>query len=127
MNRTTINAPDGPPAEGGYAQAVLVERPTRILHVSGQVPVEADGSVPEDFEAQARLAWRNVERQLAAAGMDLGHIVRHTTYLSSRDHRAANSRIRQETLGELRPALTVVIAEIFDPAWLLEIEAVAMA
>jgi hypothetical protein len=30
-------------------------------------------------------------------------------------------------LGDLSPALTVVIAHIFDEAWLLEIEAVAAA
>jgi 2-iminobutanoate/2-iminopropanoate deaminase len=29
-------------------------------------------------------------------------------------------------LGGLSPALTVIIADIFDESWLLEIEAVAM-
>jgi hypothetical protein len=38
-----------------------------------------------------------------------------------------NRKVRQEILGDLSPALTVVIAEIFDEAWLLEIEAVAAA
>jgi 2-iminobutanoate/2-iminopropanoate deaminase len=127
MNQTPINAPNGPPAEGGYAQAILVEGATRILHISGQIPVDADGSVPEGFEAQARTAWKNVERQLVAAGMELKHIVRHTTYLSSRDHRSANGKVRRQVLGDLAPALTVIIAEIYDEAWLLEIEAVAMA
>ena len=127
MKRTLINAPDGPAAAGGYSQAVLVEGATRIVHVSGQIPEEADGTVPEGFEAQALLAWRNVERQLAAAGLGLGNIVKHTTFLSSRAFREANSRIRQEVLGDLAPALTVIIADIYDEAWLLEIEAVAVA
>jgi hypothetical protein len=30
-------------------------------------------------------------------------------------------------LGELAPALTVIICGIYDPAWLLEIECVAAA
>lgn len=100
---------------------------SRILYVSGQIPVEGDGAVPEGFEAQARLAWKNIERQLLAAGMGLENIVKHTTFLASRDFRDANRKVRQEVLGDLSPALTVVIAEIFDEAWLLEIEAVAAA
>jgi hypothetical protein len=35
--------------------------------------------------------------------------------------------LRQEILGDRSPALTIVIAGIFDSAWLLEIEAVAAA
>jgi len=54
-------------------------------------------------------------------------IVKVTTYLSSRDLAAASSQVRNEVLGDHRPALTVVVAEIFDPRWLLEIEVVAAA
>jgi 2-iminobutanoate/2-iminopropanoate deaminase len=126
MKSRSINATDGPAASGGYSQAFEVEGARRILHISGQIPVEADGSVPKEFETQARLAWKNIERQLVAAGMGLENIVKHTTYLSDREYRAANSKVRQEVLGRLSPALTVIIADIFDASWLLEIEAVAM-
>jgi 2-iminobutanoate/2-iminopropanoate deaminase len=124
---TPITSREGPPASGGYAQACLVEGFTRVLHVSGQIPVEADGAVPSSFEDQARLVWKNVERQLIAAHMGFENIVKHTTYLASRDDRTKNSEIRQEVLGSLSPALTVIIADIYDEAWLLEIEVVAMA
>ncbi len=126
MKTTQINASDGPSASGGYSQAYMAEGAARILHISGQIPVDHDGSVPQEFEAQARLAWKNVERQLGEAGMQLNNIVKHTTFLSSRDYRSANSRIRQEVLGDHSPALTVIIAEIYDESWLLEIEAVAI-
>ena len=127
MQTRPINAPDGPSASGGYSQAYLVEQPSRLLYISGQIPVDADGAVPSDFEAQARLAWRNVERQLTAAGMNVTNIVKHTTFLSDRSYRSANSAIRQEVLGDHSPALTVIIADIYDEKWLLEIEAVAIA
>ncbi len=126
MNTTNINAVDGPETSGGYSQATLCVSPRRILYISGQVPVGADGGVPDLFEDQARLVWRNVERQLIAAGMGLENIVKHTTFLSSRGYRLANSQVRQQILGDLKPALTVVIADIFDEAWLLEVEAVAI-
>ena len=46
----------------------------RVL-VSGQIPVTADGSVPESFEDQARLCWANVIAQMRAAGMTLDNLV----------------------------------------------------
>lgn len=127
METRKINAPDGPAASGGYSQAIEAVAVSRIVHVSGQIPEDADGHIPSDFEGQARLAWKNIERQLAAADMGLENIVKHTTFLADRQYRDANSRIRQDILGDLSPALTVIIAGIYDEMWLLEIEAVAMA
>jgi 2-iminobutanoate/2-iminopropanoate deaminase len=127
MRTRSVNANDRPAASGGYSQAFEVGGAARTLYIGGQIPVERDGSVPEGFEAQARLAWKNIERQLLAAGMGLENIVKHTTFLANRDFRDANRKVRREVLGDLSPALTVVIAHIFDEAWLLEIEAVAAA
>lgn len=119
-----INAPDAPSASGGYAQAVRVEA-KELLFVSGQIPVGADGTVPETFVDQCRLVWRNVEAQLRAGGFGLADIVKVTTFLSDRAYAAENSVIRQEVLAGLTPALTIIIAGIYDPAWLLEIEVIA--
>jgi enamine deaminase RidA (YjgF/YER057c/UK114 family) len=120
-----IEAPDAPPAEGGYAQALRVAGAGELLFVSGQVPVDSAGDVPAAFGDQCRLVWRNVEAQLRAAGMGLGDIVKVTTFLSRRAYAEENSAIRRELLAGHAPALTVVIADIFDPAWLLEIEVIA--
>ncbi|MGE0722916.1 MAG: RidA family protein [Alphaproteobacteria bacterium] len=127
MKRRAIAASDAPAPEGGYAQAVLTEGAQRILHVSGQIPVDRDGSVPVAFGDQCRLAWRNLAAQLRAAGMGLDDLVKVTTFLSDRAHAAENGAIRREVLGAHRPALTVLVAGIFDPAWQVEIEAVAIA
>lgn len=45
--------------------------------------------------------------------------------LSSRSLRDENSRIRRDELDGAEPALTVIIADIYDDTWLLEIEAIA--
>lgn len=122
---TPINAPGAPQPGGGYAQAMLVEPGKSLLFVSGQIPVDTAGEVPAGFAAQCRLVWRNIMAQLAAADMDLTHLVKVTTFLSDRRHRDENGAIRREVLGDHTPALTVVVCDIYDPAWLLEIEAVA--
>ncbi|MEM7123219.1 MAG: RidA family protein [Pseudomonadota bacterium] len=127
MEQRSINAPDAPGAAGGYAQAREVSGERRTLYISGQIPVRADGTTPDDFVEQARVAWTNVEAQLRAAGMSLENIVKHTTFLADRRYRDDNRTVRNEVLGDLDPALTVIITGIFDEAWLLEIEAVAVA
>ncbi len=125
MEFKSITAATGPSASGGYSQAVEVSGARRLLFVSGQIPVDTNGSVPGRFEDQARVAWKNIEKQLIAADMTLANIVKHTTFLADRKYRDVNGEIRRETLGALSPALTVVIAEIYDEDWLLEIEAIA--
>ncbi len=96
-----------------------------LVFVSGQIPVDVDGAAPAAFADQCRLVWRNVEAQLRATGMGLADIVNVTTYLADRAYAPENSAIRQEVLAGLTPALTIIIAGIYDPAWLLEIEVVA--
>jgi len=127
MDKRALNAHDAPQPAGGYSQVCEVSHPTRWAFVSGQIPQSVDGVVPPDFAAQARLAWRNVEAQLRAADMTLDNIVKVTIYLSDRKYGLENRNVRHEVLGALSPALTVIVASIFDSAWLIEIEAVAAA
>ena len=110
-----------------YCQAHEVIGARRLLFVSGQIPVAADGSVPADFKAQARQVWANIAARLADASMGFEDLVKVTIFLSDRRYRADNAAVRKEVLGDLTPALTIVIAGIYDEAWLLEIEVVAAA
>ena len=127
MQTRPINAPDAPAPMSNYAQAVEVQGFNRLLLVSGQIPVGADGLVPIDFESQCRLAWANVEAQLRAADMTLDNLIKVTIFLSDRRYNIENRRIRQEIMGSRQIALTAIITGIFDEKWLLEIEAVAAA
>jgi enamine deaminase RidA (YjgF/YER057c/UK114 family) len=127
MNKRTLNAPDAPDPVGAYAQAVEVTGAQKMLFISGQIPVAKDGAVPSGFEAQCRQAWANLKAQLQAADMTLDNVVKITMFLADRKDGLVNRAIRQEMLGDRRPALTVIITGIFDAAWFLEIEAIAVA
>ena len=120
MERRALNA-----TPYSYALAHEISNFSRVLFISGQVPEDKDGNVPEDFKSQCRLAWANVEAQLEAAGMTLDHLVKVTTFLSDRKYRRENYEVRTEVLGERLPALTIIIAGIYEEKWLLEIEAIA--
>ena len=102
-----------------------IEGARRLMFVSGQIPVDAQGRTPKDFASQARLAWGNLRAQLEAGGMGFDDLVKVTVFLSDRRFAEDNRTARAEALGDRRVALTVIIAGVFDPGWLLEIEAVA--
>ncbi|GAA3598867.1 RidA family protein [Nonomuraea rosea] len=121
-----INPATLPDTTGNYTHGTLVAGARRTVFVSGQVPWVRQGVVPGDFDAQCRLTWRNLFAVLAEADMGVRNLAKVTTYLSDRAYREANSRIRQEVLGDHCPALTVVIAGIYSEEWLLEIEAIAV-
>ena len=125
MKRETINAKNAPAPRGGYSQAVKLTDFKTLVFISGQIPVSDDDKVPETFEEQARLVWRNIDAQLKAAGMSKADLVKVTTFLADRHHTMANRDIRSEYLGSVTQAMSVVIAAIFDEKWLLEVEAIA--
>jgi enamine deaminase RidA (YjgF/YER057c/UK114 family) len=125
MQTRPINASDAAAPVGGYPQALDVTEFKRLLLISGQIPVRPDGTLPEDFVTQCQVAWSNVEAQLRAAGLTLDNLIKVTIFLSDRRYALDNRRIRQEVLGARQVALTVIITEIFDAKWLLEIEAMA--
>jgi len=98
-----------------------------LLFVSGQIPESADGTLPAEFADQAMIAWHNLEQVLAEGGMTLQNLVKVTIFLSDREYRDENTRVREKVLGDHRPAITVIVTGIYDSRWLLEIEAVAAA
>ena len=125
MQSTPVNSSQAPPPSGGYSQALDVRGATRWLVISGQIPVDRAGGVPESFAEQADLVWANILAQLDAAGMGVANLVKVTTFLSSRQYAQENGEARRRALGGHAPALTVIIAGIYDETWLLEVEAVA--
>ncbi len=57
--------------------------------------------------------------------MGVANLVKITTLLSDREYAEVNTAVRQDFLGDHRPSLSVIITGIWDPARLVEIEAIA--
>ena len=73
------------------------------------------------------MAWRNLGLQLEAAGMTFDNLVKVTMYLPDPADIPASRPARVKALGHRRPASTILIAGLADPAWKIEIEAIACA
>ncbi|ACU36772.1 RidA family protein [Actinosynnema pretiosum subsp. pretiosum] len=112
---------------GRYAESVEISGASRVLFISGQVPTDVDGTVPAGFAEQCRNAWQRVLAVLEQHDMRPEHLAKVTTFLRDRGDRELSGEVRGQVLGEHLPALTVVVAELYEPDWLVEIEAIALA
>jgi 2-iminobutanoate/2-iminopropanoate deaminase len=116
MQRRDLNANDAPPPVAAYTQAIEVTGVTRTLYISGQVGIRIDGTIPEDIVEQSRLAWQNLEAQLKAAGMTLDNLVKITTILPNRGDLIAARETRSAVMGDRRPASTLIVGGLANPA-----------
>ena len=114
---------------GHYDHGVEAINVSRLLHVSGQVGVEPDGTVPDDVAAQIECVWRNIEAVLADAGMTTANVVRTITYMLDADYVPLLAAARRAHLGADHKAAstTIVVAGLVRPEWKVEIDAVAVA
>lgn len=120
-NPPTIAAP-----AGAYSNGISAPAGGRWLHIAGQVAIEADGKIPEGFEAQAHVAWRNLLAVLADAGMGVDDLVKVNHFLVDASDMTTYAAVRAGYLGDARPASTLLIVQaLARPAWRVEIDAVA--
>jgi enamine deaminase RidA (YjgF/YER057c/UK114 family) len=121
MDRQLITS--GTPWEemAGYARAVRVGA---SIYVSGTTASDASGAVQHlgDAAAQARYVIRKVERALGEAGATLADVVRTRIYVRDIADWPAVARAHGEFFGAIKPACTLVRAELIEPEMLVEIE-----
>jgi 2-iminobutanoate/2-iminopropanoate deaminase len=127
MQRRDLNAADAYHPVAAYTQAIEVSGATRTLYISGQVGQRMDGAIPGDIAEQSRLAWQNLEAQLRAAGMTLDNLVKITIILPNGGDVDAAREARSKALGDRKPASTLIVGGLANPAWKIEIEGVAVA
>lgn len=114
-----------PPA-AAYAHARLTTGADRWLHTSGVVPVRPDGTVPDRLADQADTVWANIAAILAEAGMGPADVVSVTTYVVPGQDLGAVMAARDRFLdGRLAASTLLVVAELAQPSWLVEIAVVA--
>ncbi len=109
-----------------YVHAVEVPAGARTLYISGLngYPPEG-GAMPERFEDQAELVWQHLATILASADMTYDDLVSLRFYLADPAFDPANVAALKLHLGQHRAARTVVCARLLEPAWLIEVEAIA--
>ncbi len=111
---------------GLYSHTVCVPEGTELIFISGQVGVRPDGSSPDTIGEQADQVFANIIALLNAHGLEASSIVKLTTFMVAGHDGDAVRAARLKHLGSHRPASTAVfVSELVDPAWFVEVEAVA--
>jgi enamine deaminase RidA (YjgF/YER057c/UK114 family) len=111
---------------GLYSHIVTVPAGAELLYLSGQLGVDKHGVAPETIGEQADLVFYNMVSLLASQGLTATAIVKLTTFMVAGQNGQAVRDARIKYLGVHRPASTAVyVAQLVDPAWLVEVDAVA--
>ena len=114
------------PPYRSYSHAVEVKGSTSLLFISGLNGYFSDGqTMPETFEEQGDLIWQHIGTILKSAGMSYQNVVSIRTYLADPSYDEANVQLRMKYMGDNRPASTVVVCQLLEKKWKLEVEAVA--
>jgi enamine deaminase RidA (YjgF/YER057c/UK114 family) len=109
-----------------YHHALLIERPARELHMSGQLGERPDGTISDDFTEQARQVWINIKAILAEGEMAIADIVKVTSYIVGRENIRPYVAVHRDEVGEHLPPWTLVlVAGLGSPSYLVEVEAIA--
>lgn len=125
MERKRISSGTPWEAMAGYSRAVRVGD---TIYVSGTTASDASGAVqhPGDAGAQAAYILRKIGAALEQAGSGLADVVRTRIFVSRIEDWEAVARAHGAVFADIRPANTLVRAELIDPQMLVEIEAVAV-
>lgn len=116
---TRQNFPGTSPYEPiiGFSRAVRVGN---HIYVAGTGPVGADDA---DVAGQTRQILAIAKEVLAHAGASFHDVVRTRMYLTHASDWEAVGQVHGEVFRDIRPAATmVVVAQLLNPKWRVEIE-----
>jgi enamine deaminase RidA (YjgF/YER057c/UK114 family) len=100
----------------GFSRAVRVGN---VVHLAGTGPVGADEL---DAAGQTRRVFEIAFMALTEAGAGFEHVVRTRIFLAHAEDWESVGRVHGEFFGTIRPAATMVVAALLNPAWRVEIE-----
>lgn len=120
-----LHTDKAPAAVGPYSQAIEANG---FIFASGQLPIDpstnafAEGGIKE----QTRQSLTNARNVLAAAGVDLSHVVKTTVFLSDMDNFAAMNEVYAEFFKEPYPARSAIAVKALPKGALVEVECIAV-
>ncbi|MBR2515411.1 MAG: RidA family protein [Halomonas sp.] len=122
-NKAVINTEKAPAAIGPYSQAI---KAGNTVYMSGQIPLNPETMeiVSEDFEAQARQVFTNLQAVCEEAAGTLGDIVKLNLYLVDLDNFAIVNKVMEEFFSQPFPARAAVGVKALPKGSQVEAEAV---
>src|SRR6478752_926903 len=114
-----VRAPEVPePADGRFSNCLLVDG---VAYIAGMTAREG-----RDVYAQASLIFEKIKQLVESAGGTIADVVKITVYVTDINQRQGVHRARQEYFsGDFPTATTIQVVALADPAYKVEIDAIA--
>jgi enamine deaminase RidA (YjgF/YER057c/UK114 family) len=123
MARRLISSGSTFEATVAYSRAVV---DGEWIFVAGTTGYDyATMTIADDVVAQCEQTLRNIEKALADAGATLADVVRVTYLLTRREDFPPCWPVLRRHFGETRPAATMMVVGLQEPAMKIEIEVTA--
>ena len=122
--RRVVSARLAEPAPGSYS---MCKRVGNHVYISGQIGTDNSGKVVGRGDAykQSQAIFRKIRLLMEAAGGTVDDVVKVVMYTTDMRHQPDIWKARSEVFsGDFPTSTLVCVAALFDPALLVEIEAV---
>lgn len=127
MVKKVVFTEQAPAAVGPYSQGIVAPQ-GRTVYLSGQLPLDLNTGelISENFEAQARQAFKNLQAVLAAEGGSFEHVVKFSLFLTDLSMFATVNAIMAELMPEPFPARSTIGVASLPKGAQFEVDAVAV-
>ena len=123
MFMKAFSAKNGAPAIGPYSPGVKLGD---FVYLSGQLPTDSEGNIPETIEEQTHRVCQNMIDLLASMNLELRHVVKTTCFLANMDDFAAFNEVYASYFQEPYPARSCVEVSRLPKGAKVEIEALVI-
>ncbi len=113
----------------GFSQGWRVDGGQTVIFVSGQASISAEGVVlhADDFEAQVRLTFENLQTVLQEAGATLENVVKLGAFFTDIQRLPVYGAVQAEFFSGPMPAQTAIeVSSLALPGMMIEVEAYAV-
>ena len=124
MKREAISPAGAPKPIAPYSPAI---KGAGLVFVSGQLPVDRSGALPDGMAAQTRQCLENMKTLLGAAGLGLDSVAKCTVFITNMDEFGTMNEVYAQFFPETPPARSTVEVSRLARGALVEIEAIAIA
>ena len=124
MQKTPVNTTDAPEAIGPYSQAIRVGA---FLYTSGQISLDPKTMemITGNIELETEKVLQNIEAILSAEGLNFGHVIKTTVYLTDLSEFARMNQVYEKFFSNTKPARACVQVAALPKGAKVEIDAIA--
>ena len=124
MQKKSVKTTEAPEAIGPYSQAIRIGD---FLYTSGQISLNPKTMemITGNIELETEKVLQNIEAILSAEGLNFGHVIKTTVYLTDLSEFTRMNQIYEKFFSNTKPARACVQVAALPKGAKVEIDAIA--